>query len=705
MRYVTLFLLLVSCLFADSYFVLKGYLGDEDLLTIHERLNEIDEHEKHGIVIHLTSSTGNLQDVFDVARRLYTIKTTKHLKIVVYIEERAIGPAAMIPFLADELYVTPHAVWGDIPYGVNNFVGHQLMQHAIKQLITSDRPVYGKLVDAMIDPTYKIAGIQEEGFQPLVLSVKDMEKLKVIEKVLTEKQFHQLYPGIIAGQFDIVSSKALDEEMDKWITIYPNGPNYFGYLHFDKEKIISPQDYIYVKYAIQEYRKKNVQAILLHLDSPGGAVLPSLKIAELLEQASVEYQLPVICFIDNWALSTAAMFPLASRFIGITNESLMGAMPEDISDKTGIKPISDRVNSALKNEFSALAKFYNRKPIIAEAMVDKNILLVIRNDEIVQLSSPKEILPTDQVVTEKGKPLTMNADQLLHTSIADFALEPKVLPKKTEDELKKGVWPANKELVFEQSYLKTVPGAMIISARSWKIPFYQFMARPFIPPLLIMGLLLSLYWQFSTRKFSVASIFALIFLALTFMTSFAIHIVGWVELIVLFTGVLLVLTELFVVPGYRITGIFGVILMLVGLIIMLLPGIELIEFTHLDSMILLGGTTLINLLWILLSLVLTGVIIYLMKRFMGRDLISIDLVKYDDEQLIKAQQDQLLERKLPDIGQEGETYTRLDPRGQVLIDANLFDAVAESGIIERGDSVVVKRIEAYTLVVQKKPSN
>ncbi|MCH9613601.1 MAG: hypothetical protein SP1CHLAM54_06060 [Chlamydiia bacterium] len=705
MRYLLLFLLLVSSLFADTYLVLKGYLGDEELPTIHERITEISKHEKHGIVIHLRSSTGNLQDVFDIARRLHKIKTEKHLKIVVFIEERAIGPAAMIPFLADELYVTPMAVWGDIPYGVNHFVGHQLMQRAIKQLITSERPVYGKLVDAMIDPTHKIAGIQEDGFQPIVLNVQDMEKLKLVSEVVTRAQFQKLYPGIVAGQFDIVSSQALDEAMDKRITVYPDGPNYFGYIRFDENYEISPQSYVYAKFAIEEYNKRNVQAILLHLDSPGGSLLASIKIAELLQKADIEYQLPVICFIDNWALSSAAMLPYASRFIGITKEALMGAMPESISEKTGIQPISSRVNNALRSEFAALAKFYDREPIVAEAMVDKNILLVIRNDKIVQLQSPKEILPSDQILTEKGKPLTMNADHLLHSSTADFALLPKVLPKKTPAELREGIWPANKELVFQQSYLKTIPNAMILEAKSWKIPFYQFMIRPFVAPILIMGLLLSLYWQFSSRKFSVASILALFFLTLTIMTSFAIHIVGWVELIVLFTGVLLVLVELFVIPGYRIAGIFGAILMLIGLIIMLLPGIELIEFTHIDSLILLGGPTLINLLWIALGLVLTFAVIYLLRRFQGRELISIDIVKSDDEKLIKAQQEKLLERKLPDVGVEGESHTKLDPRGQVLIDAQLFDAIAESGTIERGDMIEVKRIEAYTLVVQKKSSN
>jgi len=43
----------------------------------------------------------------------------KQTKVVVYIRQKALGPAAIIPFLADERYTSLVASWGAIPLGAD----------------------------------------------------------------------------------------------------------------------------------------------------------------------------------------------------------------------------------------------------------------------------------------------------------------------------------------------------------------------------------------------------------------------------------------------------------------------------------------------------------------------------------------------------------------------------------------------------------
>ncbi len=54
-------------------------------------------------------------------------------------------------------------------------------------------------------------------------------------------------------------------------------------------------------------------------------------------------------------------------------------------------------------------------------------------------------------------------------------------------------------------------------------------------------------------------------------------------------------------------------------------------------------------------------------------------------------------------GMEGKTVGRLAPKGTVKIESELWDARAESGLIESGTPVVVIRQQGFRLVVRPKP--
>lgn len=53
------------------------------------------------------------------------------------------------------------------------------------------------------------------------------------------------------------------------------------------------------------------------------------------------------------------------------------------------------------------------------------------------------------------------------------------------------------------------------------------------------------------------------------------------------------------------------------------------------------------------------------------------------------------------IGKKGITLTTLRPSGLVLIDNKKVDAVSERGVIEKGETVVVSKVEGIRIVVRK----
>ena len=75
-----------------------------------------------------------------------------------------------------------------------------------------------------------------------------------------------------------------------------------GYLAIEKDRGIDQSTYLYVKFALEEFKKQKVPFIVLTY-MLGGEVFASMKISELLQKIDAEDHIPVVAFIDNWAIS------------------------------------------------------------------------------------------------------------------------------------------------------------------------------------------------------------------------------------------------------------------------------------------------------------------------------------------------------------------------------------------------------------------
>ena len=100
---------------------------------------------------------------------------------------------------------------------------------------------------------------------------------------------------------------SLEESLERAIPIQQDQHHLVGYLHIDRDRPIDQSTYLYVKFALEHYRKLGVSFILLDLNTPGGEVFASMKIADLLHKIDAQDHIPVVAFIDNWAISAGAM--------------------------------------------------------------------------------------------------------------------------------------------------------------------------------------------------------------------------------------------------------------------------------------------------------------------------------------------------------------------------------------------------------------
>lgn len=520
-----------------------------------------------------------------------------------------------------------------------------------------------------------------------------------------------LYFLLFLALFSSLSSEELKPSQEKIEALLSNhihpskDGNRIGKIKIDdRSSGITESTWIYVKHALDYYKKSPPLFLILELNTPGGEVFISQKISDALKEMDTQYDVPVVAYINNWAISAGAMLAYSSRYIAVVKDASMGAAEPVLQDTTSgeLKTASEKVNSALRSDFANRAHFFDRNPDIAEAMVDKDLILVEREGKILKLDADTKIQPTDKVISPKGKLLTLNAEQLVNYGVADIYLPPEKLPLITSEEKEKGSWPAEKELLFEYPFFKAIPGAMIDEYQmDWKTLFLSWLANPVVTSILFLGLMLGFYMEVNTPGFGVPGLVALTCLFLLALSSFALEVGDWLELILIAAGAAILLVDLFLLPTFGLLGLVGSVLFLVGLFGLLLPGIGSIEFEFDTKTFNAAGEAFLNrLMWLAVTF-LGGVgLIALLARYVHPRFSAFKkfVLEGNEQEGYIAGFDPKL---MPKAGIEGVALSPLRPAGKVEIEGKVYDAMSTGQFIDQGARIAVLRYEEATLFVRE----
>jgi membrane-bound serine protease (ClpP class) len=436
-----------------------------------------------------------------------------------------------------------------------------------------------------------------------------------------------------------------------------------------------------------------VKFIILDLDTPGGEVFSAQKISKLLQDVDTLHNIPVICFINDWAISAGAMLAYSSRFIFITNKASMGAAQPVIAAGNQLVPASEKMVSALRSEFSNIAAFYNRDSNLAKAMVDKDLLVVLRKNKILTLQQKTDFKKSDFIISDNGKLLTFDSKDLMKFKIADI----KYFPKKSNLE----------HPIFEYDFFKKIPNKKIIKYSSWKISFFTLLTSSVVMSILSMGMMGGIYLEISSPGFGVFGSIAIFCLALILTANFAIYTINLLEIILFSLGAVLLLIELFVIPGFGLIGILGIICLASSFVAFIFPSISNIKFSFpfansrgpgsssLDSF----GVNLSfyefmdSFTFFLIALIITAVFCVLFSRmflykskFFKKLILSNDQKDFHSHEYVKEDLKSIL------IEKQGVAHTPLSPCGKIMIEGNLYEASSIHGFIQKGDRVKVLKV-------------
>ena len=167
------------------------------------------------------------------------------------------------------------------------------------------------------------------------------------------------------------------------------------------------------------------------------------------------------------------------------------------------------------------------------------------------------------------------------------------------------------------------------------------------------------------------------------------------EIIIFLTGIVLIILELFVFPGFGVSGVLGIICLVTGLVFSMVGNVGF-DFSHIPAG-LITNRLMIVLVAIAVSLPLS---IWLGKKLFESTLfggLALNTEEKTDEGFTVA-----IDKMQSLIGTTGTAASILRPAGKISVDGKIYDAVSQIGYIEKGQPVTIVDYVNGSLVVKSK---
>lgn len=240
---------------------------------------------------------------------------------------------------------------------------------------------------------------------------------------------------------------------------------------------------------------------------------------------------------------------------------------------------------------------------------------------------------------------------------------------------------------------------------TWSEEMVRWLNSPAVMGVLVMLALLGVYLELSTPGVGLPGLVAVICFAVIIGSKYLTGLANWVEIVLFFAGVILLLVELFVLPGFGVAGILGILLILGGLFGMLVknaPG-ELPWPEGPEDWTVLTNGVLGMLYGFVGFLVLASVLSrYLPKlRFMS-GLILMPTPALPDGTAAAASVDS--SRYSIRVGDVGMAISDLRPVGKARFGDSMVDVVATAEFLDRGMAVEIIEIHGNRVVVKGRDS-
>ncbi len=605
------------------------------------------------------------------------------IRSVAYIPSTICGHAVLIALSCEEIAIATLAEIGRA--GIDEPTLDSTIRQAYTDVAARRGAFPPAAVLSLIDPAESLVRVELVGHEIEFTTAPQLALKKRSADVLEEKQL------VPANQMATYSGRELRTEW-RWVAYEANdreqlarllklvkplseqpvfaGPRIMTRVHL--KGIVSNRQVTRCIRAIEEgLNKPGTNLILIEVDSPGGNLSASIRLAQYLAGIPAD-QAEVVSYITRAALGDAALIPLASDLILMHPDSKLGG--------PGEATISPALCNEQKISLQDLAKTSGRSDgeLLGCICPEMEIFEYNSIDGQSQLNCPQWLID-DPVAPRWNK-----GAKVEFVGGLGFA-QANELGLASDN-------PISLEAVGNKFGIDKMPVETRTNATE---QFVEWLGgQGWLSMLLFVVGIISLSAELSTPGIGIAGIIS----AVCFLLFFWIHLfqgtVEWLEILLILAGVVCLAAELFILPGFGVFGITGLTLLAIGL---LLAGQTFVipsnEYQWKRTSQGIGQLGLI-----VMSLFVAAVVF-------RKQLANLPMVRWFALQPPKTDRDLVemehaVEELRTFIGWHGTTISRCNPSGKASIGDRIFSVVSQGSWIDEETEVEVVNLHENTLVVK-----
>ncbi|MFL0683138.1 MAG: NfeD family protein [Algoriphagus aquaeductus] len=401
-----------------------------------------------------------------------------------------------------------------------------------------------------------------------------------------------------------------------------------------------------VKVAMEEAGRLESDLIFIEMDTYGGAVTD----ADEIRTRILESKTPVYVFINKDAASAGALISIACDSIYMAPGASIGAATVVNGVDGAAAPA--KYQSYMRSMMRSTAEAKGRDPKIAEAMVDEKIEV--------------------EGISDAGSVITFSVSEAMKYGFCEGEFG-------SIEEILQSQGIRNAELIaYEENTVDKI---------------IAFFLSPAISGVLILIIIGGIYFELQTPGIGFPLLAAIIATLLYFIPYYLNGLADNWEILMFVIGVILLAVELFVIPGFGIFGVLGIIMILGGLVLGMLPNQDF-NFDFVPASQLFGALLTV----ILAALASVGLVFWLtpkVNEWGAFRTITLSTTQDRSQGYTSSIYSENLKGKI------GTVHSRLRPSGKVEIEGEIYDAYSRGEFLEQGEKIMVISTEGTSLRVKK----
>ncbi len=528
------------------------------------------------LVLQIEPGTSQFHHLQGLAKFL-TSSQLSNITTVAWIPATVTGPNVLIALACKQIVMHPDARLGDIGRGKPLEIDEQQAILALAQKRHNNK-INSAIVRGMMDQQEQLWRVRvrsvEDGTDELESRVVTKDELETLRKTnVTIENVEIVKEAGVIGSFQGSSARSLDilvsqtaENRLSVAALYGLQRESLREIAIEKEtrkvrliKVDGIIDRLQESFLVRQIERAvadDAQAIVFEIDSPGGLLVASITLANAIADLEAK-KIRTVAYVPREAISGAAIISLGCDEIIMHPDAKIGdAGPIEMRPGQPFERAPEKILSPLKVALRELAEKKHRPVAICEAMADRSLKVfqvTHRDNGRVWYMSELDIHASNGEWI-KGPQLRETNGELLFTSNGIRANELKISESPVSD--------------FEElkSRIGVPPGMKLVPIeKTWVDRLVFSLNHPAMVMLMIVLGVALIYVELHFMT-GILGILSVLCFALFFWSSFMGGTAGWLEVVLFVLGIGCLGLEIFVIPGFGVFGVSGILLVLASLV-------------------------------------------------------------------------------------------------------------------------------------------